>query len=121
MKFGKIGIVLVVVIALVGVYFFAPDLLSGVGSDEVRITPKYTNIPGYTPDDLTILTFLDGVSVDGSFIVKVGSTHSFTLRVLLPSGAIYGEVTRIITAPLEAGNYNMVIDGTTRTMELVKA
>jgi hypothetical protein len=60
-------IVLVVLIALVGVYYYAPNLLQGVGSNEVRVTPKYVNIPSYIPNDLVVTTYLDGVQVHGSF------------------------------------------------------
>jgi hypothetical protein len=121
MKLGRIGIVLVVVIALVGLYYFAPNLLMGVDNNEVRITPKYVNIPSYVPEDITVLNFIDGNPVGGSFVVDVGSTHSFTFRAMNPDGTIYAEITRVITAPSESGNYNLVIDGTTRMMDLVRA
>jgi hypothetical protein len=121
MKFGKVSLVLVVVIALVGVYFFAPNLLSGVASDEVRISVKYINIPEFAPDDLTVLLWLDGNSIDDVFVVDVGSPHSLTFRAMYADGSIYGEATRMFTAPAESGNYDMIIDGTTRMMELVAA
>ena len=120
MRFGKISLVLVVVIALVGVYYFAPNLLNGVASDEVRISPKYVNVPVYTPDDLTIQVWVDGTEVDAnSFTLKVGSTHSITIRATLPNGAIYGERTMMMVMPSESGNYDLVIDARIGTMELV--
>ncbi len=114
-------VVLVVLIALVGIYFYAPNLLQGIGSNEVRVTPKYVNIPDYIPTDLTVRTFLDGVETHGSFVVDVGSTHSFTMRASYPSGTIYAEITKMMTFPSESGAYDLVVDGTTATMELVKA
>ena len=120
MRFGKLGIVLVVVIALVGVYYFAPNLLSGVASDEVRISPRYVNMPVYTPDDLAVQAWVDGTEVDAnSFTLKVGSTHSITIRATLPTGAIYGERTMMMVMPSESGNYDLVIDARIGTMELV--
>ncbi len=117
LKWMVVGIV---VLAFVGIYYYAPNMLQGIGSNEVRITPKYVNVPSYLPEDLTVQTFVDGVEAQGSFSVDVGSTHSLTFRVLYSSGLIYGETTRMFTAPSESGNYDMVIDGTARTMELVK-
>ena len=113
-----VGLVLV---ALVGVYFFAPNMLGIAGSGEVRLTPKYINVPSYTPEDLTIQIFVDGNQVDASgFTVKCGSTHSFTLRATLPSGAVYGERTVMLTMPSESGNYDVVMDASIGTVQLVK-
>jgi hypothetical protein len=117
----KIGIVLVVLIALVGVYFFAPNMLGIAGSGEVMLTPKYVNVPAYTPEDLTIQIFVDGNQVDASgFTVKCGSTHSFTIRAILPTGAVYGERTMMLTMPSESGNYDVVMDASIGTVQLVK-
>ena len=113
-----VGLVLV---ALVGVYFFAPNLLGIAGSGEVMLTPKYINVPSYTPEDLTIQIFVDGNQVDASgFTVKCGSTHSFTIRAILPTGAVYGERTMMLTMPSESGNYDVVMDASIGTVQLVK-
>lgn len=121
MKLGKIGLVLVVVVALVGVYYFAPNLLSGVGSDEARLTVRLVNVPSYVPDDLTIYTFLDGnpFDIDDSFTVKIGSSHSLLINAFNPDGTLYVSYAKMFTAPEESGNYILQFDSTTRVVTVI--
>jgi len=114
-------IVLVVLIALVGVYFYYPSLLQGVASDEARLNVKYVNVPSYVPNDLTVQLWLDGSPVGSSFTVHLSTSHSLTFRATLSSGAIYAERTLMFVAPSVAGNYNALIDGTTGTLQVVVA
>jgi hypothetical protein len=122
MKFGKVSLVLVVVIALVGVYFFAPNLLSGVASDEARLTIRLVNVPSYVPiDDLTIYSYLDGspMDIDDSFTVKVGSSHSFQINAFNPDGTLYSSYAKMFTAPDQSGSYILEFDATTRVVTVI--
>ncbi len=121
MKFGKLSLVLVVVIALVGVYFFAPNLLTGVASDEARLTIRLVNVPSYVPDDLTMYTYLDGspMDIDDSFTVKIGSSHSFQINAFNADGTLYVSYAKMFTAPEESGNYILQFDATTRVVTVI--
>ena len=119
MKLGKIGLVLVVVIALVGLYYFAPNLLQGIGSDEVRLSVRIVNVPDYIADDMTARYWLDGNEVGSSFTVKVGTSHSFQVWAVNGDGTLYATFTKMFNAPDESGSYALEIDGTTRTVTVV--
>lgn len=109
----KLGLVLVVVIALLGVWYFAPNVLQGIGDNECRMNLTYGAPPLGAPDDITMRAWVDGVEVDwdGSFTVAVGSSHSIHYTVYYPSGLIYADFARMFNAPSEPGNYDLLLDG----------
>ena len=119
MKFGKLGLVLVVVIVLAGAYFFVPNLLMGVGSDEARMTVKFVNIPEFLPDDLTINYYIDGEPIGSTFSLPVGTSHSLQLWVLNSDGTLYATYTRMLVVPEKSGDYTLQIDGTTRVITVI--
>lgn len=123
MKFRKLGIVLVVVIAVVGVYFFAPNLLSGVPSDQAKLKISFVNVPAYVPSDsLKVECYLDEVhvgSVGDTFIVPLGSSHSYRVVATNPDGTVYAIYNGMFNAPSKTGTYSLVLDATSGSLQVV--
>ena len=106
---------------IVGAYFFAPSLLSGVPSDKAKLSIRFVNIPAETPTDLTIQAWVDDVPVSytGSFTEPLSTSHSLRIVATHPDGSIYAIYNRMFTVPDTTGSYALELDANIGTLTVV--
>ena len=106
-------LVIVGIAVIVGLYFYAPNVLQGVPSGQARMHLTYGTPPLGAPTDGSLQVSVDGAPVDSDafFNVPVGTTNSVHYTVYFSSGLIYADFARMFTAPSESGSYNLLLDG----------